>query len=428
MERRAEASRRPRCLDTKRQQLLVVSKTAPMEAWHKKAIGVVHDERFPHPEETEEPPPRESMIRWAEKSLPRMSRLQFWSCWLLLVGLFVFGHGALWEHPWDMEQVDSAILWSYAPIPFLVLGCLLWSRRLGWKALLLDTLELTFVKYAATLAIALTVWKLAPPPPPRHADNYPEIEPYRTGRERSLKVSDLHKLYFEESRQPAGKPVVFLHGGPGGGTDAKQRRFFDPRATASCCSTSAAAARARRTRARGEHHLGPGRRHRALREHLGIERWQVFGGSWGSDARAGLRRDPPAARHRARAARHLPAAQAGDRLVLPGRREPPVPRRVGAYLAPIPEEERGDLLHAYYRRLTSDDAACGRGRARLERVGGLAPATSEPRRAGRATGEATSSPSLRAHRVPLLRQPRLLRGGHQLLRERRQIRSPHPRR
>jgi hypothetical protein len=171
MERRAEASRRPRCLDTKRQQLLVVSKTAPMEAWHKKAIGVVHDERFPHPEETEEPPPRESMIRWAEKSLPRMSRLQFWSCWLLLVGLFVFGHGALWEHPWDMEQVDSAILWSYAPIPFLVLGCLLWSRRLGWKALLLDTLELTFVKYAATLAIALTVWKLAPPPPPRHADN-----------------------------------------------------------------------------------------------------------------------------------------------------------------------------------------------------------------------------------------------------------------
>lgn len=129
------------------------------------------DERSQHPEETEEPPPRESMIRWAEKTLPRMSRLQFWSSLALLIGIFVFGHGALWEHPWDMEQVDAAILWSYAPIPFLVLACLAWSRRLGWKALLLDTLELTFLKYAATLAIALAVWKLAPPPPPRHADN-----------------------------------------------------------------------------------------------------------------------------------------------------------------------------------------------------------------------------------------------------------------
>ena len=54
---------------------------------------------------------------------------------------------------------------------------------------------------------------------------YPPIEPYHTDR---LRVSSVHELYFEESGNPAGKPVVFLHGGPGGGSDPKQRRFFHP--------------------------------------------------------------------------------------------------------------------------------------------------------------------------------------------------------
>src|SRR5213078_703289 len=54
---------------------------------------------------------------------------------------------------------------------------------------------------------------------------YPPLEPYRTS---SLRVSDIHSIYFEESGNPRGKPVLFLHGGPGGGTDPKQRRFFDP--------------------------------------------------------------------------------------------------------------------------------------------------------------------------------------------------------
>ncbi len=54
---------------------------------------------------------------------------------------------------------------------------------------------------------------------------YPDLEPFHTGR---LKVSPVHELYFEESGNPKGKPVVFLHGGPGGGTEPKHRRFFDP--------------------------------------------------------------------------------------------------------------------------------------------------------------------------------------------------------
>jgi proline iminopeptidase len=54
---------------------------------------------------------------------------------------------------------------------------------------------------------------------------YPAIEPYNTGR---LPVSPVHELYYEESGNPGGKPVIFLHGGPGGGSDPKQRRFFHP--------------------------------------------------------------------------------------------------------------------------------------------------------------------------------------------------------
>ena len=109
---------------------------------------------------------------------------------------------------------------------------------------------------------------------------YPPIEPYNTGR---LRVSPIHELYFEECGNPKGKPVVFVHGGPGGGTEPKQRRFFDPAAyrivlfdQRGCGKSTPHAC------AGGQHHLAPGRGHRALRAHLGIERWQVFGGSWGS--------------------------------------------------------------------------------------------------------------------------------------------------
>src|SRR5260221_13537100 len=74
------------------------------------------------------------------------------------------------------------------------------------------------------LAIGVIVSK--PPMVPRVLRSfYPEIQPYRTGY---LQVSPAHALYFEESGNPAGKPAVFLHGGPGGGTSANQRRFFDP--------------------------------------------------------------------------------------------------------------------------------------------------------------------------------------------------------
>ena len=104
---------------------------------------------------------------------------------------------------------------------------------------------------------------------------YPLVEPYNAGR---LKVSPLHEIFFEESGNPSGKPVVFLHGGPGGGSEPKQRRFFHPDKyrvvnfdqRGSGKSTPCASLEENTTRDLvGD--MGK------LREHLGIARWMVFG-------------------------------------------------------------------------------------------------------------------------------------------------------
>src|SRR6185436_18052930 len=109
---------------------------------------------------------------------------------------------------------------------------------------------------------------------------YPPVEPHRTGR---LRVSPLHEIYWEESGNPTGKPVVFVHGGPGAGTTPQQRRFFDPARyriilydqRGSGKSTPHASLDANTT-----WHLVDDME--ALRAEIGVERWQVFGGSWGS--------------------------------------------------------------------------------------------------------------------------------------------------
>ncbi len=116
---------------------------------------------------------------------------------------------------------------------------------------------------------------------------YPEIEPYDTVM---LPVGDGHEIYVEQSGNPDGKPVVFLHGGPGSGTSPKQRRVFDPeryrivlldqrmagRSTPHASTTVDPPVWATNT----TWHLVADLER--VREHLGIERWQVFGGSWGS--------------------------------------------------------------------------------------------------------------------------------------------------
>jgi len=184
---------------------------------------------------------------------------------------------------------------------------------------------------------------------------YPEIEPYDSG---FLQVSPLHRLYYEQCGNPAGKPVVFLHGGPGAGCNAKSRRFFDPVRyrivlfdQRGCGRSTPHAELVDNTT---WHLVADIER---LREHLGIERWQVFGGSWGSTLAL------------AYAQTH---ARRVTELVLRGifmlRRWElewfyQDPDGAGAlfpdlwehYIAPLSAEERKDCMRAYYRRLTSDD-------------------------------------------------------------------------
>ncbi|WP_225408986.1 prolyl aminopeptidase [Stigmatella hybrida] len=183
---------------------------------------------------------------------------------------------------------------------------------------------------------------------------YPPLEPYATGR---LRVSPVHELYYEESGNPHGKPVVFVHGGPGSGTDGRQRRFFDPKAyrivlfdQRGCGKSTPHANLEDNT----TWHLVEDMER--LRRHLNIERWMVFGGSWGSTlSLAYAQKHPEAVTELVLRGIFLLRKleidwfyQQGANILFPDAWED--------YLAPIPPEERGDLLQAYHRRLMSGDA------------------------------------------------------------------------
>ena len=182
---------------------------------------------------------------------------------------------------------------------------------------------------------------------------YPEIPTYREGR---LKVSDLHEIYFEESGNPNGKPVVFVHGGPGAGTSGKHRRFFDPQKYRIILFDQRGAGKSTPHACLVENttwHLVEDMR--KLRKHLGISRWQVFGGSWGSTlALAYAETHPETVTELVLRGIFLLRKkeiswfyQEGANAIFPDAWE--------GYVAPIPPAERGDLVKAYHRRLTSED-------------------------------------------------------------------------
>jgi proline iminopeptidase len=182
-----------------------------------------------------------------------------------------------------------------------------------------------------------------------------------------LRVSPLHEIYWEESGNPRGKPVVFLHGGPGGGTDARMRCFFDPARYRIVLFDQRGCGKSRPRASLVDNttwHLVADIE--ALRVHLGIERWQVFGGSWGSTLALAYAQSHPD--------RVTELVLRGIFLVRPWefRWFYATPDGAGAlfpdlyerFIKPIPPAERGDLMHAYYRRLTSDDPAIVRDAAR----------------------------------------------------------------
>jgi len=184
---------------------------------------------------------------------------------------------------------------------------------------------------------------------------YPPIEPYRTSR---LHVSTLHELYVEESGNPEGQPVVFVHGGPGGGTSPEQRRFFDPASYRIGLFDQRGSGRSTPHASLVDNttwHLVADMER--IRERLGIEGWVVFGGSWGSTLALAYAETHPG-RVRALVLRGIFLLrlhelrwfyQEGASLLFPDAWE--------AYLEPIPVEERGDLIAAYHRRLTGEDPA-----------------------------------------------------------------------
>ena len=182
---------------------------------------------------------------------------------------------------------------------------------------------------------------------------YPEIEPYRTGM---LPVTGGHTLYWEESGNPEGKPVLFVHGGPGGGTDPKQRRFFDPQSYRIVLFDQRGCGKSTPHASLNENTtwdlVADMER---LRTHLGIEQWLLFGGSWGSTLALAYAQTHPD-RVTALVLRGIFLLrkweidwfyQEGASRMFPDAWE--------SYLAPIPPEERADLLYAYHRRLPGDE-------------------------------------------------------------------------
>jgi proline iminopeptidase len=165
-------------------------------------------------------------------------------------------------------------------------------------------------------------------------------------------------VYFEQCGNPRGKPVLFVHGGPGAGCNAKSRRVFDPARYRIVLFDQRGCGRSRPHAELADNttwHLVADMEQ--LREQLRIERWQVFGGSWGSTLALAYAQAHP---------------QRVTELVLRGifmlRRwelewfyqkgcDAIFPDAWEAYLAAIPEVERADLMSAYYRRLTSADPA-----------------------------------------------------------------------
>lgn len=184
---------------------------------------------------------------------------------------------------------------------------------------------------------------------------YPEIEPFDSG---FLPVDGRHTLYYEQSGNPRGKPVVLLHGGPGGGSSPKMRRFHDPAKYRIVLFDQRGAGRSTPHADLTDNTTWDLVADiEALREHLGIERWQVFGGSWGSTlalayAQAHARRVSELVLRGIFMLRRWELEwfyQEGASRLFPEAWE--------RYVAAIPEDERGDLMAAFHARLTSEDEA-----------------------------------------------------------------------
>lgn len=183
---------------------------------------------------------------------------------------------------------------------------------------------------------------------------YPPIAPYT---EYKLRVSDLHEIHVQESGNPHGKPIIFLHGGPGGGIEAVYRQFFDPKVWRVILFDQRGCGQSRPFAELSENTTWDLVSDiEKIRQHLGIYRWVVFGGSWGSTLALAY-----ALSHKASCAAlilrgiFLLRQCELDWFYLENGTAKMFPEAYQQFIAPISQHEREDIVASYYKLLTSDN-------------------------------------------------------------------------
>lgn len=190
---------------------------------------------------------------------------------------------------------------------------------------------------------------------------FPPLEPYDSFR---LPVSGLHEIHVEQAGNPAGKPVIFFHGGPGAGISPLHRRFFDPKAWRIVLFDQRGSGRSTP--------LGELRENTTwdlvadaerIRERLGIDRWLVFGGSWGSTLGLAYAQAHPE-RCTGLILRGIFLSRKAEVMwTFGGGAQRVFPDGWDEFLGLLDDAERGDVMTAYHRRLTSDDPTVRRAAA-----------------------------------------------------------------
>lgn len=184
---------------------------------------------------------------------------------------------------------------------------------------------------------------------------YPPVEPFETFR---MKVSPIHEIQVEQCGNPSGVPVVFFHGGPGGGIDPMHRRYFDASRYRIVLFDQRGAGKSTPHACLDENGtwelVADAEK---IREKLGIDKWHVFGGSWGSTlSLAYAVKHPQRVKSLTLRGIFLLRRAEIDWFYQDGASWI-FPEAWDKYLEPIPVEERGDLLAAYHKRLTCGDTA-----------------------------------------------------------------------
>ena len=191
---------------------------------------------------------------------------------------------------------------------------------------------------------------------------FPSIQPYKTWQ---FPVSDIHTLYIEESGNPDGVPVVFLHGGPGGSCGPGHRRFFDPEEYRIILFDQRGCGKSK-PHASLEDNTTPDliADLEKIRQHLEVDSWVVFGGSWGSTLALVYAETYPQ-RVLGLILRGIFLSRDEDvRWLFQGGAGRLFPEAWQHYLEPIPENERDDMISAYHQRLTSGNEIIRMGAAK----------------------------------------------------------------